>query len=102
MHWDFATIFLDCCPRGAWMPDNAQIVTNVRQASGIPAGQGPEDEHIATAVRAFADKFNYWYGRVMRKAVPKYRTNIIGRINPLVRRMEHQGGDCLSFAKRVV
>jgi hypothetical protein len=84
------------------MSSDEAIAARVRELAGIRAGTEPADDRIVAAVKGFADAFNYWYGRVMRGSVPLYRTRLIGRINPLIRRMEHQGGDCPSFAERVV
>lgn len=41
-------------------------------------------------VRGFVEAFDYWYIRVMRKAVSKYRNLIIGRVNPMIRRVEFE------------
>lgn len=72
-------------------PDHDDLVAEVRAVSGVPAGQGPDDESIVSGIRAFAESFDYWYVRVIREVVPKYRTNIVARINPFVRRIELDG-----------
>ena len=84
------------------MSDAAQIAAAVRHTSGVPAGAGPRDEWIAAAVQGFVEVFDYWYIRVMREAVPKYRTVVIQRINPIIRRIQYEGLDCAPFALRIV
>jgi Type II restriction endonuclease EcoO109I len=84
------------------MSDFAQIAAAVRQTSGVPAGVGPRDQWIAAAVQGFVEVFDYWYIRVMRQAVPKYRTVVIQRINPIIRRIQYEGLDCAPFAIRIV
>lgn len=78
------------------------IVANVRRLSGVPEGQGPDNLHIWAGVRGFAEAFDYWYTRVVREAVPKYRSLIIARINPFVRRIEFDGMDCTATTWRLV
>ena len=80
----------------------SQVVANVRRLSGVAANHGPDDLHIWAGVRGFAEAFDYWYTRVVRQAVPKYRTLIIARINPFVRRIEFDGMDCAGTAWRLV
>ena len=46
--------------------------------------------------------FNYWYIRVMRDVVKKYRSVLIPRINPFIRRLQYEGIDCPTFATKVV
>ena len=84
------------------MSDAAQIVNNVRRESRIPPGYGPSDALIVAAVNAYVEKFDFWYIRVMKGAVPKYRSVIIQRINPLISRVRYEGLDCRSFAGRLV
>jgi hypothetical protein len=74
----------------------------VRRESGIPAGSGPNDARILAAVEAYVEKFDFWYIRVMKGAVPQYRSVIIQRINPLIARVRYEGLDCESFAVRLV
>ena len=63
-------------------------VANVRTASGVSQGRGPDDAHIGHAIDGFVRMFDFWYARVMREAVPNYRKLIIQRINPFIRRMQ--------------
>lgn len=80
----------------------ADAVADIRKASGVADGQGPDDAHIAGAVRGFVEAFDYWYIRVVRNAVPKYRTLIIGRVNPFIRRIECDGMSAPATARRLV
>jgi hypothetical protein len=68
----------------------------------LAGGTGPSDKHIANAVQGFAEVFDYWYIRVMREAVAKYRTLLVQRINPFIRRIQYEGTDCSTFAARLV
>lgn len=43
---------------------------------------------MVAGVRGFAREFTYWDDRVLEEALPKYRTLIIDRINPMIRSME--------------
>ena len=79
-----------------------EVVHAVRELAGLQAGTGPSDEHILAGIRAFADSFEYWYVRVIRNVVPKYKQNIIGRINPFVRRIELDGLSAWDAAKVLV
>lgn len=72
----------------AKMGIDAGAVERVRQASGIEAGRGPNDERIGLAIANFVEAFDYWYIRVIREAVPQYRKLIISRINVFIRRIE--------------
>jgi hypothetical protein len=63
---------------------------------------GPDDVHIAAGVRGFASAFDYWYARVVRRAVPKYQDLIIKRINPFIRRIQLDSLDASSTARRLV
>lgn len=67
-----------------------EIISEVRKISSVPGTLGPGDAQIAIAVRGFVEAFDYWYIRVMRKAVSKYRNLIIGRVNPMIRRVEFE------------
>jgi hypothetical protein len=82
--------------------DKATVVRNVREASGLARGSGPKDDQLHEAVRNFVEAFDYWYIRVMRAAVPKYRQLIVARINPFVRRIECDGMDASETAARLV
>jgi hypothetical protein len=67
-----------------------QIVSEVRKISSVPTTRGPGDTEISAAVRGFVEAFDYWYIRVMRKAVSKYRNLVVGRVNPMIRRVEFE------------
>lgn len=82
--------------------ENARIVAGVRRLSGISAKQGPDDTHIISAVRGFAEQVDYWYTRVMRAAVPRYRDLVVKRINPFIRRIECEGLSAKQTAAKLV
>lgn len=82
--------------------DNDSIVSNVRKLSGVGAGAGPSDDQILDAVRGFVEAFEFWYTKVMREAVPKYRNLIIARINPFIRQMQCDGLDPRETATKLV
>jgi len=82
--------------------ETIQIIANVRRLSGVQAGNGPSDVYIASAVKGFEEVFNYWYIRVMREVVAKYRSVLIPRINPFIRRIQYEGVDCQNFATKIV
>lgn len=84
------------------MEDPAEVAAAVRAASGIPADGGPDDAHIAAAVAGFAQAFDYWYIRVIRKAVRDYRRLIVARINPFIRQIECAGFSATHLARRLV
>lgn len=84
------------------MSDSDDIIANVRRLSGVQAGVGPDDRYIAAAVNGFEEVFNYWYIRVMRDVVKKYRSILIPRINPFIRRLQYEGTDCPTFATKIV
>lgn len=69
-------------------PDDQEIIDNVRGLAGTPAGTGLGDAYILDGVRGFVEAFEFWYVRVVQKAVPKYRNLLIARINPFIRRIE--------------
>lgn len=47
--------------------------------------------------------FDYWYIRFLEeKAIPQYRTNIIARINPFIRRIDCDGLSASETAERIV
>jgi hypothetical protein len=79
-----------------------KTVANVRATSGLASGKGPDDARILEAVKNFVEAFDYWYIRVMREAVPKYRQLIIARINPFVRRIQCDGLDAADTAALIV
>ncbi len=78
---------------------NAQ---RVRELANLEPDEGPPDVHLEAAVRGFAEAFNYWYIRVVREAVRKYRSVIVSRINPFVRRIEFEGLTASEAAERLV
>ncbi len=80
----------------------AAIASSVRSLAKLPEGIGPDVIHISAGVRGFADAFTYWYSRVIAEAVPNYRTLIIKRINPFVRRIQLDGLDAKEAARRLV
>lgn len=83
--------------------DEQSLVDRVRAASGIAAGTGPSDGHILAGVRGFVAAFDYWYIRFLEeKAIPRYRTNIIARINPFIRRIDCDGLTSSDTAERIV
>jgi hypothetical protein len=53
-------------------------------------------------VQGFTEVFDYWYIRVMKEAVAKYRTLVVQRINPFIRRIQYEGADCATFAGKLV
>lgn len=81
---------------------DSAAVENVRRLSGVGPEHGPSDSQLLSAVAGFVDAFDYWYVRVMREAVPAYRTLIVRRINPFVRRIECDGMDAAETAQRLV
>jgi hypothetical protein len=83
-------------------PEEQQIVHNVRTLSGTPDSRGPSDSYVLAGVRGFVEAFDYWYIRVMRKAVPGYRNLIVKRINPFIREIELEGCDAAQAADRLV
>jgi len=83
--------------------DRDQVVANVRDLAGLAPGEGPDDDHLYAGVREFTRAFDYWYGRVLReKSVRNYRSLVIARINPFVRRIELDGLDTTATAWRLV
>jgi hypothetical protein len=71
---------------------DAEIVASVRQrAELVGCADGPSDAHIVQGVRGFAREFNYWYGRVLEQAVPRFHSLVTSRINPMIRGMEYEG-----------
>jgi hypothetical protein len=77
------------------------IVRAIREAIGISDQRYP-DAQIIAGVRGFAREFHYWYDRVLTRAVPKYRSLIVDRINPLVRGMEFDGMGAHEVSTRLV
>lgn len=82
--------------------DCERVVANVRALTGIAREVGPDDDHICAGVRGFVQAFDFRYIQVIRKAVPKYRTVIIGRINPLIRRFQLELLNAEDTAERLV
>ena len=83
-------------------PADESLVARVRQLAALRTGRGPDDALILAGVRGFVDAFDYWYIRVIREAVPKYRKLIIARINPFIRRVELEGLYADEAAMRLV
>lgn len=83
-------------------PEDHLIVANVRRLSDVSVDNGPDDTHIVAVVRGFVDRFDFWYVRVMREAVIKYRQLIIKRINPIIRRIECDGLTTAQTASKLV
>jgi Type II restriction endonuclease EcoO109I len=81
-------------------PDD--IVTRVRTLSGVEEGSGPDNDHIRAAVSGFIAAFDYWYIRVMREAIPKYRSVIVARINPFIRRIATDGMSASEVAQKII
>lgn len=79
-----------------------EIVAAVRSLSGTDPNVGPDDAHIYAGVVGFVRAFDYWFIRVIREAIPKYRQLIIMRINPFIRRIEFEGLNALEAADRLV
>jgi len=84
------------------LPEDKQIVASVRRLSGVAARAGPDGKHILAAVRGFVDRFDFWYVRVMREAVAKYRVLVVKRINPIIRRIECDGLTAVQTASKLV
>jgi hypothetical protein len=84
------------------MPDHSEIADEVRQLSGVKGGSGPDDDHIEAAVNGFVAAFDYWYIRVMREAISKYRSVIVARINPFIRRIATDGLDASEVAQKII
>ena len=74
----------------------------IRTAAGLDEDEGPGNSEIEAAVQGFAGQLEYWFERVIAEAVPKYRTNIIGRINPFVRGVEYDGDPVEMVARNLV
>jgi Mn-dependent DtxR family transcriptional regulator len=84
------------------VPDQYEVVSRVRELSQVPAERGPDDDHVWAGVQGFVAQFDYWYVRVMREAVSGYRSLIIERTNPFIRRMELRGMSPEDVAARLV
>jgi hypothetical protein len=84
------------------LADAAAIVESVRRLSSVASTVGPNDEHIKAAILGFVGQFDFWYTRVMRGAVGKYRDLIIKRINPFIRRIEFDGLNVADTASKLV
>jgi len=83
-------------------PSAIELVAKIRESAKFFSKTGPSDKHIADAVVGFVEKFDYWYIRVMKAAVPKYRDLIIKRINPFIRSFECEGLSPLLTAEKLV
>lgn len=79
------------------------VVSRVREKVNLPAGAGgPSDQNIRDGIDGFAREFNYWYIRVLKKALPKFKQLIVDRINPIVRGMELEGLSAQAASERLV
>jgi hypothetical protein len=79
-----------------------EIISEVRRLSGVEGGSGPDNDHIEAAVNGFVAAFDYWYIRVMREAIPKYRSVIVARINPFIRRIATGGLNASEVAQKII
>jgi hypothetical protein len=79
-----------------------EIISEVRRLSGVEDGSGPDDDHIVAAVNGFVAAFDYWYIRVMREAIPKYRSVIVARINPFIRRIATDGWNASEVSEKII
>lgn len=77
-------------------------MARIRQAAGLKDGEGPSDERLLAGINGFVESFDFRYIKVIREAVKKYRPLIIGRVNPLVRKMQLQGLSAADVAARLV
>lgn len=91
------------------MPDSnlsdelkAEIVARVRDAARLLPGEGPSDERIIAGIEGFVRSFDFRYINVIRNALKKYRPLFIGRVNPLVRKMQLEGLSVEDVAARLV
>ncbi|MFL6197525.1 MAG: PmeII family type II restriction endonuclease [Thermoanaerobaculia bacterium] len=82
--------------------EEEQLLERIRSRSGIPEGRGPSDPHVIAGVRGFVQAFDYWYIRVIREAVPAYRSVIVMRINPFIRTIELEGCSADAAASKLV
>jgi hypothetical protein len=89
-------------PPGSNATDWPAVVGSVRALAKVPEGVGPDVMHITAGVRGFASAFIYWYSRVISEAVPQYRTLIIKRINPFIRRIQLDGLNVEDATRRLV
>lgn len=81
----------------------AQIVANVKVlAPSVDFRNGPDDSHIFKGVQGFVLAFNFRYSRVISATVPKYRNNIVARINPLIRKFQLEGMTSSQVAHQLV
>lgn len=80
----------------------AEVVARIRTAARLAPDEGPSDERIIAAVEGFVRSFDFRYIEVIRKALKKYRPLLVGRINPLVRKMQLVGMSASEVAKRLV
>jgi hypothetical protein len=83
-------------------PEDQALVDAARQAAGVAADEGPDDDHVLAGISGFVQAFDFWYIRVVRGAVPKYRPLIIARINTFIRSWELEGLDAERAAGRLV
>jgi hypothetical protein len=84
------------------LTNTVDIVRRIRDRSGVPPTRGPADDRLLAAVDGFVGRFDYWYIRVVREAVGKYRSLIIARINPFIRGVELEGLTPVEAAGKLV
>lgn len=83
-------------------PADKALVGSARTAGGVADNEGPDDDHLLAGIRGFVSAFDFWYIRVVRGAVPKYRPLIIARINTFIRSWELEGLNAQQAAARLV
>jgi hypothetical protein len=83
-------------------PEDKALIDSARAAAGVAADEGPDDDHLLAGIRGFVSAFDFWYIRVVRGAVPKYRPLIIARINTFIRSWELEGLNSRQAAARLV
>lgn len=80
----------------------AEIVARVRAAAGVKQDEGPSDERLLAGIQGFVRSFDFRYIKVIRQAVARYRPVIVGRVNPLIRKMQLVGDSAADVATRLV
>lgn len=84
------------------LPDEELLEHVYSRVSSLSFKPGISDEYIVSGVRGFAREFDYWYGRVLQEAIPKYQKIVIDRINPMIRGMQLEGLSAEVASKRLV
>ena len=77
-------------------------MARVRAAAGLTEGEGPSDTRLLAGIQGFVRSFDFRYIKVVRNAVAKYRPLIVGRVNPLIRKMQLEGDSAATVASRLV